>query len=229
MTGYGDRSSKRTCDLEEVRLSTDTQQAFAALVAKYYDADYQINAVSGRGLIRNYGGDLPGRGLAAIYPNALLDGPARYADPDWRPQIIVTQLIADFITPLKPGEAWTDDAALVAAYFDAMIAFVAELHRRSPDAAIVLTWLDPAAQPDAAVRRWIVDGRARIEKAARDMGVRAIDFWVQPTDLTLELTGCNAHGSLRDHKVLADQMIACLDRHPEWWGGARPSGGRGGE
>ena len=47
MTGYGDRSTTRQCTDEERRARTDTQQGFAALTAKHFDADYQINAISG--------------------------------------------------------------------------------------------------------------------------------------------------------------------------------------
>ena len=219
MTGYGNRSPKPVCNLEEVRLSTDTQQAFPALVARHYDADYQINAISGRGLIRNVDGSLPGYGLARVYPYALLDGTTPYADPDWRPQIIVTQMIADFIGDLKPGEAWKDSNALIADYLQAMTAFVAELHRRSPDAAIVLTWIDPATQTDPAVRQWLVEGRRQIENAAHRAGVRAIDFMMQPADLKVEMTGCNFHGNLRDQRIFADWTIGYLDKHREWWRG----------
>ena len=219
MTGYGNRSTTRTCDLEAVRLSTDTQRAFPALVAKHFGADYQINAISGRGLIRNIGGSMPGLGLARVYPRVLPGQQTPYADPTWRPQIIVTQAIVDFIGEVKPGEAWADQNALALAYLEAMAGFVAELHRRSPDATIIVTWIDPATQVDPAAQRLIADGRQRIEAAAKQAGVKAIDFMIQPADLKLEMTGCNHHGNMRDHRIMADWMVGYLDRHPDWWRG----------
>jgi hypothetical protein len=219
MTGYGTRSTKRTCDLEEVRVSTDTQRAFPALVAKHYNADYQINAISGRGLIRNIDGSMPGQGLARVYPYALLEDRVPYVDQSWHPQIILTQAIVDFVGDIKPGEAWVDQDALASAYFDAMTRFIGELHHRSPDAAIILTWIDPATQADPAAKRMLTDGRIRIEAAAKQIGVRALDFMIQPTDLKLEMTGCNYHGNLRDQQIFANWTIAYLDRHPEWWQG----------
>jgi hypothetical protein len=219
MTGYGTRSTKRTCDSEEVRLSTDTQKAFPALVAKHYNADYQINAISGRGLIRNINGSMPGQGLARVYPYSLLEDRVPYADRSWRPQIILTQAVIDFVGDIKPGEAWVDQDALANAYFDAMTRFIVELHHRSPDAAIILTWIDPATQADPAAKRMLTDGRIKIAAAAKEIGVRVLDFMIQPTDLKLEMTGCDYHGNLRDQKIFADWTIAYLDRHPEWWRG----------
>ena len=43
-SGYGTTSTKRDCTADEIRATTDTQQAFGPLLAKHYDADYQINA-----------------------------------------------------------------------------------------------------------------------------------------------------------------------------------------
>jgi hypothetical protein len=47
--GYGNTSGKRQCTEDEVWATTDTSQAFGPLTAHHYKADYQINAISGRG------------------------------------------------------------------------------------------------------------------------------------------------------------------------------------
>jgi hypothetical protein len=89
--GYGDTSPSRDCTSDQVWATTDSSQAFGPKVAKHYGADYQINAISGRGIVRNYNGS-PGDPLPAAYPFALFEHSARYADNGWHPQIIVIAL-----------------------------------------------------------------------------------------------------------------------------------------
>src|SRR6478735_3861106 len=81
MAGYGIRSDNRQCTQEEVRLRTDTQAAYPALVARRFDADYQVNAISGRGLIRNYAGEAPDAPMTVLYPRALPSREQVWRDP----------------------------------------------------------------------------------------------------------------------------------------------------
>jgi len=133
MAGYGIRSGTRQCTSEEVRLRTDTQAAYATLVARRFDADYQVNAISGRGLVRNYGGEAPETPLPALYPRALPSREGVWRDQSWQPQVIVLGLFTnDFSTPLKPGETWASDEQFAEAFASAYEPLLAELHRRSP-------------------------------------------------------------------------------------------------
>ncbi|HEU4651296.1 MAG TPA: GDSL-type esterase/lipase family protein, partial [Croceibacterium sp.] len=139
MAGYGVRSDTRQCTREEVRLRTDTQAAYPALVARRFDADYQVNAISGRGLVRNYAGELPAAPLPAVYPRALPSRDGAWRDPAWQPQVIVVGLYTnDFSTPLGPGERWATPEQLVAAFTAAYRPLLAELHRRAPGAAVLV-------------------------------------------------------------------------------------------
>ena len=134
MTGYGVRSASRTCTKEEVRLRTDSSSAWPSLVAHTIDADYQINAISGRGLVRNYGGVEPARVMSALYPRILPDRPAVWQDRSWHPEVMVIVLFNDFATTLQPGERWPDQVALAADYVKAYQQFVTSLHQRAPRA-----------------------------------------------------------------------------------------------
>ena len=116
MTGFGDRSTTPTCTFEDEHATTDTQQAYPALVAKHFGADYQINASSGRGLLRNVTEIRGDPGLVALYPYVFSDLTGRYDDPAWRPQIVVIAALAvglDVVWkhargPLPPAEAAPD-------------------------------------------------------------------------------------------------------------------------
>ena len=86
--GYGNTSTTRDCSQDTVWATTDNSQAFGPKVARHYGADYQVNAISGRGIVRNYDGG-PGDPLPVAYPFVTLDHTARYEDASWRPQIII--------------------------------------------------------------------------------------------------------------------------------------------
>jgi lysophospholipase L1-like esterase len=219
MAGYGIRSQTRQCTKEEVRLLTDTQAAYPALVARRFDADYQVNAISGRGLVRNYGGEAPEKPLPAVYQRALPSRAGEWNDASWQPQVVVVGLFSnDFSTPLKPGEQWATDADLVAAFTAAYAPFLAELHRRSPDAAVLVIRPDLADQPDSQSAAMVEAAQRSVTAAAQAAGIRTILFPVL-TDLGFEKSACDYHGSLADHRKLAEWMGAYLEAHPELWQG----------
>jgi len=202
--GYGDTSPARTCPGEGVHNSTDTQQAYGALVAHHFNADYRINAFSGFGISRNYGGSSPGMNLPAIYPR-LIPGaltPVETSPGDWHPQIIVINLgTNDFSTPLHAGEAWPDDKALREAYRTRYIEFAQRLIANKPDVRLILMGSDAFiadVEQVAAALRGAAPGRI----STIHMG-------------GLELTGCDWHPSLKDQQHLADLVQAEIERiHP---------------
>lgn len=219
MAGYGVRSGTRECTKEQVRLLTDTQATWPALVARRFDADYQINAISGRGLVRNYAGELPDAPLPAVYPRTLPSRGGDWHDPSWQPQVVVLGLYTnDFSTPLEAGEKWASDAELVAAFTAAYSPLLAELHRRSPDAAVLVVRPDLPDQPESQSAAMAAAAQQAIAEAARAAGIRTIRFPVLP-DLGLDNGACDYHPSLADHRKLAAWMTAYLKAHPELWQG----------
>jgi len=202
--GYGDTSPTRTCPGEGVHNSTDTQQAYGALVAHHFNADYRINAFSGFGIARNYSGSSPGMNLPAIYPR-LIPGaltPVETSPGDWHPQIIVINLgTNDFSTPVHTGEAWPDDKALREAYRTRYIEFAQRLITDKPDVRLILMGSDAFiadVEQVAAALRGAAPGRV----STIHMG-------------GLELTGCDWHPSLKDQQHLADLVQAEIERiHP---------------
>jgi hypothetical protein len=217
MTGYANRSTSRQCTKDEVRDTTDTQQAYPALVAKAAGADYQVNAISGRGLVRNYEGTLSGQALPDVYGRLFPDGAEAYDFAGWEPQIIVIKLNADFFGPLRADEPWTSLDALAAAYVARFESFVAELSARSPSATFLIWWPDPAAIPEPALSEMARKGRERIAARAAAAGVRHIDF-LMPHGLSFELGACDYHLGLGDHRRLAGWFSEYLGKHPEYWG-----------
>jgi lysophospholipase L1-like esterase len=207
--GYGDTSGKRECSLEEVARTTDTSQAFATLVAAHYGADYQMNAISGRGIVRNYDGS-PADTLPAAYPYALFnDRLDRYEGKNWHPQIIVIGLGAnDFSTPLHDGEKWKTREELQADYEETYVTFIKTLRARNPEAFFILLAFDVFQDREVESEIGKVINRLQEEGEHRIAFLRMAG---------LNLGGCNSHPDTGDHQKMSNELIAFIDQHSEIW------------
>lgn len=199
--GYGNISASRECSDAEVWATTDNAQAFGPLLANRYGADYRVNAISGRGIVRNYDGGT-GDTSPQAYPYLLFDHSLADDDGEWQPQLIVMALgTNDFSTPLKPDERWETREALRADYVATYVAFVQSLRSRYPQAYFVL-WATNGAEGE--IRAQVIKVVAELHRT----GEERVDF-VPVDDLVME--GCHWHPSQADHRHIAD----VLERHLE--------------
>jgi len=199
--GYANTSTKRECSGDEVFASTDTSLGVAPQVAARFDADYQVNAISGRGVVRNYNGG-GGEPLPTAYPFVLFDKASVASDPSWRPQAIVISLgTNDFSTPLNPGEKWARREQLQADFEASYAKFIQELHRQQPQAYILL-WAAGSDDSELATEA------RKVVKQVQQSGNARVGFVAVPG---LAASACHYHPSLAD-----DQRIALLlTRHLE--------------
>jgi lysophospholipase L1-like esterase len=207
--GYGNTSPKQQCTRDEVWATTDTSQAFGPLTAKHYDADYQINAISGRGMVRNYGGFIADT-LPEAYPYVLFDKQTKYDDPNWRPQIIVIGLgTNDFTTPLNPGEKWKTRDDLHKDYEATYVKFVQNLRAKNPQAFFILMATD---QVDGEIQ----SEAQKVMAALQSAGEARIAFLPMNN---LSFGGCDWHPTIADDRKVSDELVAFIDQHPEIWQG----------
>ncbi len=207
--GYGDASEVRACPGDGVWMTTDNSIAFGPLTAQRFGADRQVNAISGRGIVRNFDG-MAGDTLPLAWPKALLGAAPAYANDDWRPQVVVINLgTNDFSTPLKPGERWPDRQALRDDYVATYVRFVGEIRARQPQAFVVLL-APPSADSEIAAQ---VDRVAAALKSAGETRLAVI------TVGEMELTACDWHPSARDQQGISAKLSAFLDQRPEIWQG----------
>ena len=207
--GYGNTSAKRECTQDEIWATTDTQQAFGPLTAKHYNADYQINAYSGIGIVRNYNGVAPKRNMPLLYRSALIEDETvhAYADPEWNPAIVVIALGGnDFSTPVHSGEKWTSEDALTADYIASYVAFVQQVRSSHSGARFILMDYGEARVGTAiteVIKRLNAAGETRV--ASLDVGSG------------FALTGCDWHLNTTDDKRISASLIAYIDAHPGLW------------
>jgi len=205
--GYGNTSPKRECTEDEVWATTDTSQGIAPRVARRFHADYQVNAISGRGIVRNYNG-VPGDTLPVAYPFTLLDHSEGYEDPKWRPEVIVLALgTNDFSTPLHDGERWKTRGDLHADYEKTYVDFLHQLRSRNPRTYFVL-WATDMADGE------ILSEVQRVADRAHASGDDRIA--VVPVK-ALEVTGCNYHPSLKDDEKIANAINAAIQSTVKSW------------
>ena len=205
--GYGNTSTTRECTTDDVWKTTDNSQAFGPMLAAHYHADYQVNAISGRGVVRNYGG-FAADPLPEAYPFALLDHSVRYQNDSWHPQVIVIALgTNDFSTALNPGEKWKTRDELHADFEATYEKFIQGLRARNPHAFIVV-WATDMAEGEIAAEV------QRVVSQLQSGGERRIAF--APVS-GLTLTGCHWHPSAGDHLSISATLIQAIDQGQADW------------
>lgn len=205
--GYGNQSSTRLCSAEQIWASTDNGLATGPIVARHYQADYRIHAISGRGIVRNYAG-MAADTLPQAYPYQLFDHNARDDGDAWQPHYLVLGLgTNDFSTALGANERWPDRAALQADFVSTYVAFIGTLRQRYPQAQLIL-WA--SGTPDSELRQ---ANRAVLQQLRQHGESRVSLLELAP----LSLDSCDWHPSQADHQLIARRLIEQIDAMPALW------------
>jgi lysophospholipase L1-like esterase len=205
--GYGNTSSKRECTSDEVYATTDNTKAFGPLTANHYRAEYQVNAISGRGIVRNYNG-FAGDTLPRAYPYILFDKHQVYKADRWKPQVIVVALgTNDFSTPLNAGEKWKNRDELHSDYEATYVKFLNDLRARNPDAYFIL-WATDISNGE------IASEVQKVTEQVKTKGETKIAFI--PVE-HLAFTGCHSHPSVADDEAIRDKLVKFIDSQPNIW------------
>ncbi len=209
--GYGNTSAFKDCTPEDIFETTDAQESFPALVGKHFNADYQNNAFSGLGMVRNYDGREHAKyRMPMLYPRAIFDDPAPAVQPDWHPQIFVMRLGGnDFSTDLRPDEPWKTRADLVTDYEKTFVRFIKDRRAENPGAFILI------AAPPVSEAEYHTAITAVFD-ALKAGGETHIDELTLPET---DDTGCNGHPNIRDDKKVADVIDTYIEAHPALWQG----------
>jgi hypothetical protein len=217
--GYGNMSTTRDCNSTGgVNRNSNADVSFGALTAQGLDADYQLNAWSGLGMVRNYNGGNPSYDFRTYYDTdlqALYNSTTWQVPPTWRPQVVVVGLgINDFSTALNAGEKWATVDALAADYRTAYLAFIDKLRTRYGSGThIVLTYPDLSYQTTAFATsvQQIVETR----RAGGDSRVSSLYY--DNNTLGLDLLGCDWHPSQGDHRILSGVLARHLTTLAVTW------------
>lgn len=204
--GYGDLSNTHACTRAQVWSDTDDTKAFGPMTARHFDADYQVNAISGRGVVRNYDG-FAADTLPQAYPWVLFDNQQKYSDPAWKPQVLVIALgTNDFSTPLHAGERWKTRAQLHADFEARYLKFLEALRARDPNAYMIV-WATGMAngEIEAEANKVVEQMKARGDRRIVFLPINALTFGA-----------CDGHPTLADEKVISEKLVRAIDAEHVW-------------
>ncbi len=200
--GYGNLGQTHTCTTEEVYNTTNTSENFPVKVSKNFNADYQINASSGYGIVRNYSNSDPGRTLPVLYKSALFKEQIIPSETNWKPQIIIIGLgTNDFSTPVGANEKWKDRSELVADYIKTYTDFTKTIRAKNPNAEIILMGTNRFDGVIISSINKVIENR----KIEGDTKVRFIEID------GVKFNGCHGHPDTIDEMKISKDIIKYLN------------------
>ncbi len=205
--GYGVISRGQTCTVDDVRLTTDTSEAFAPLTAKHFNAAYHILANSGHGVVRNYSNREPGNTMPVLYQYSLFDKSVPATDGDWTPEVVVIGLgTNDFSTALGSDEKWRTRDELRTDFVGRYVEFVRALNARWPSAHYNL-------MASTLYDGEIINAVNAAADTLKSGGVTNLDVVAFSG---LDYQACHGHPSLKDEAILSQLLIERISRLPEF-------------
>ena len=179
---------------------TNASKSYAFLLADGYKADFQINAVSGRGLVRNYDGIVPDWPLSRLYDYTVFGAAEQGESELWNFETFHPQVIVIFvgINDFQGNPPYADPAAFKATY-NALLAKLRKLH---PGVKFLLvstkTWPNDAMTP--AVQQVFEDQQAK--------GFKDLEYKLVQT----ENTALHGHPSAHSQEELAQTLRFTVGR-----------------
>lgn len=179
--------------------STNTRKSFGALCAAAFDAQYQIHAISGKGLVRNYNGADPGKELPFYYEKALLSSDKAWDFSKWKADVVVIGIgINDF--QADPPYA---DSSLFDTEYEKLLS---KLRKYYPGVKIIC----------CATRVWPTDALIprikNIVNKQKSKGHNDIWYYQYQTDNN----ALYGHPDINDHKIIADGLISLISQATGW-------------
>ncbi|WP_052260949.1 SGNH/GDSL hydrolase family protein [Photobacterium gaetbulicola] len=191
--GYGNESSQRECTTAEIADTTNARMSYASIASETLGASRTLVAYSGLGLLRNWNGNDPHHNLP-YYMNksgAIFTGIDEYEDR--HPDLVVINLGGnDFSTPLQPHEPWPDMPAFYAAWLDGYVDFISRQRDRYGNVPVIVV-----------AKIWYHEIISMLEARLAAQNIQGV--YTHYYDA--EYLGCNWHPSVKEHKIIADNLV----------------------
>jgi lysophospholipase L1-like esterase len=199
--GYGELGSLSDTDCFSTESHWDT---YGAIAARALGAEVSTIAASGRGIIRNYGGDTAGT-LPLVYALTLANDAAPIWDFHIQPNAVVINLGTNDISNNK-GDPGT-------AFRDTYLALLGTVRSHYPDAWIVCLIAPLLGSADAATIEAYIQSAVDMRKAAGDTRLEAFN---QIAPQTSDKFACAYHPNLAENTLMADALAAELRAKLGW-------------
>lgn len=206
LAGYGNLSKSRQCPRTLYDMTENTR-AYGPIVAQHFGADFQVNAYSGLGMVRNYANNLAGMPMDYFYGRPVFNDEFRTPSAEFAPQIILIALgTNDFSTPIGDNEKWHNNEELSQDYIASHLRFLHFLRAANPNAMILVAANINANSTHLEARAAIA---AEITKTDRNLHLVNLP--------KLQNTGCDWHPNLNEHLSMAQIVISRINElKPNW-------------
>jgi hypothetical protein len=181
-------------DCSDQQAKTNTNKTWARLTSKAFKAQDIILAESGIGLVKSLGGKtcLPRKYLCTF------DTLGGTATPMWDFSTWIPDIVSIFLGINDKSSGATDNE-----YIAAIHSFVNTIRSNYPKAPILFI-----------SESWMMDEATKTAVAAEttSLGHKGIYF----LESTTAVTGCSAHPTMAEDRILADTVIAAIKRITGW-------------
>jgi lysophospholipase L1-like esterase len=178
------------------------QLAFGALTARALGAEAITIAYSGKGLVRDFGGET-GTPMPVLYERVLLERDAPWDFTRWTPDAVVINLGTNDFGAGDPGPG----------FGDAYRRFLARVRSHHPRAQIVCTLGPVMSREQVARAHGYLAPVLDAARAAGDERIAYLEFPVQDGRLGY---GCDWHPSRATNRAMADRLVDELRRLLGW-------------
>lgn len=194
--GYGVLGNGPSCEFSENDESEP--DAWGAIAARALGAAHTAIAYSGRGVVRNVGGDTTDT-MPVLFLRTIADEPDSEWDFATSPDVVVVNLGTNDFASGDPGTDFTDG----------YVAFIEQIREHYPEPWILVAtspMLSGAARPQL---------RAYLEAAVGAAGerVRLVDLDEQNPD---DGYGCDSHPSRATQQKMADRLVPAIRDVTGW-------------
>ena len=199
--GYGDLGKLGDADCYPTESHWDTYEAVAA---RMLGAEVSTIAASGRGIVRNYGGDTSGT-MPMLYPLTLTNLSTPLWDFHIQPQAVVINLGTNDISNNKgdPGDAFRDT------YFDLM----ATIRGNYPDAWIIGIIGPLLTGTDLTTIQGHIKDAVDMRAAAGD---QKVEYFGMIQAQTADKFACQYHPNVAENMLMATQLAGELSAKLGW-------------
>ncbi len=202
--GFASEYTSRECPADKadsiITNFTNTNKAFGPQLASYFGAQYQINAISGRGLVRNYNGLNPGKELPFYYEKTLLSSDGKIWDfSKWKADVVV---IGIGINDFQADPPYADSTRFDSVY----VQLLTKLRKNYPGVKFIC----------CATKVWPTDALIPRVKSIVNSQKKSghEDVWYYEY-----VTGNNAlygHPGIKDHQSIAKGLIPLITEATKW-------------
>ena len=198
--GYGNEGRSPDC-----RFSAETENHYAsygAVLARSLDAELSTVAWSGRGVIKNYGGE-PGDLMGRLYERTLPESPSsRWLQGESNDAVIVNLGTNDFSTEPDP---------VLDVFVRAYAALLEQIRRGNPRAFILCTVGPMLGGHDLERAQAAIASAVEQRRSAGDARVAA-----HRMRTANESPGCDWHPSIATHRRMAEELAAPIRAALGW-------------